>query len=280
MPLLVAATPIGNADDASPRLRDALATADVIAAEDTRRLRRLADRARDRAEPAGSSATTTRTSRRGSARCSTSCARARPCCSSPTPARRWCPTPATGWSPRRPRKGCRSASVPGPSAVTRRARRVRPARRTGGASRASCRARPESAAGCSPSSRPSGARWSSSRRRTGSAAALADLAAAFGADRRAAVCRELTKTYEEVRRDTLGGLADWAARRRARARSRWSSAGAPTVSAQLGRRRDARRGGGGATSTAGLDPPRRGRRRRRPSAGLSRRVVYDAVTSL
>ena len=40
---------------------------------------------------------------------------------------------------------------------------------------------------------------------------LDDLADAFGADRRAAVCRELTKTYEEVRRATLGELAAWAA---------------------------------------------------------------------
>ncbi len=36
---------------------------------------------------------------------------------------------------------------------------------------------------------------------------LADLAAAFGADRPAALCRELTKTFEEVRRGTLGALA-------------------------------------------------------------------------
>ena len=42
--LVLAATPIGNAGDASPRLRAALAEADVIAAEDTRRLRRLLDR--------------------------------------------------------------------------------------------------------------------------------------------------------------------------------------------------------------------------------------------
>jgi 16S rRNA C1402 (ribose-2'-O) methylase RsmI len=39
--LLVAAPPPANDEAASPRLRDALATADVTAAEDTRRLRRL-----------------------------------------------------------------------------------------------------------------------------------------------------------------------------------------------------------------------------------------------
>ncbi|WP_129339811.1 16S rRNA (cytidine(1402)-2'-O)-methyltransferase [Cellulomonas endophytica] len=42
--LVLAATPIGNAEDASPRLRRLLATADVVAAEDTRRLRALAAR--------------------------------------------------------------------------------------------------------------------------------------------------------------------------------------------------------------------------------------------
>lgn len=43
------------------------------------------------------------------------------------------------------------------------------------------------------------------------AAFLAALAEAFGTNRRGAVCRELTKTYEEVRRGGLGELADWAA---------------------------------------------------------------------
>ncbi|WFR84877.1 16S rRNA (cytidine(1402)-2'-O)-methyltransferase [Arthrobacter sp. Y-9] len=39
--VVLAATPIGNLGDASPRLRELLETADVIAAEDTRRLHRL-----------------------------------------------------------------------------------------------------------------------------------------------------------------------------------------------------------------------------------------------
>lgn len=42
------------------------------------------------------------------------------------------------------------------------------------------------------------------------AAMLADLAGAFGAERPAAVCRELTKTYEQVRRGGLAELAGWA----------------------------------------------------------------------
>src|SRR3954468_23779147 len=42
------------------------------------------------------------------------------------------------------------------------------------------------------------------------AGALTDLAATFGAERSAAVCRELTKTYEEVRRGSLAELTDWA----------------------------------------------------------------------
>ena len=42
-------------------------------------------------------------------------------------------------------------------------------------------------------------------------AALGAMAEAFGADRPAAVCRELTKTHEEVRRGPLGDLVAWAA---------------------------------------------------------------------
>ncbi len=40
------------------------------------------------------------------------------------------------------------------------------------------------------------------------AAALSDLAAGLGGERQAALCRELTKKFEEVRRGTLGELAE------------------------------------------------------------------------
>ena len=43
------------------------------------------------------------------------------------------------------------------------------------------------------------------------AATLAELAASHGADRPAVVCRELTKTHEEIKRGTLAQLAGWAA---------------------------------------------------------------------
>ncbi|QFG24706.1 16S rRNA (cytidine(1402)-2'-O)-methyltransferase [Actinomadura sp. WMMB 499] len=105
------------------------------------------------------------------------------------------------------------------------------------------------------------------------AAALDAMAAAFGADRPAAVCRELTKTYEEVRRGPLGDLAGWA---------RDGVRGEITVVV------------GGAPEPAGLSDPddlaaavaareATGTRRNRAVAeiakenGVPRAVVYDAV---
>lgn len=43
------------------------------------------------------------------------------------------------------------------------------------------------------------------------AASLQDAAAVFGAERHAAVARELTKKFEEIKRGTLSELAEWAA---------------------------------------------------------------------
>jgi 16S rRNA (cytidine1402-2'-O)-methyltransferase len=43
------------------------------------------------------------------------------------------------------------------------------------------------------------------------AGTLAELAVSHGADRQAVVCRELTKTHEEIKRGTLAQLAEWAA---------------------------------------------------------------------
>ncbi|TDB69923.1 16S rRNA (cytidine(1402)-2'-O)-methyltransferase [Micromonospora sp. KC721] len=62
--------------------------------------------------------------------------------------------------------------------------------------------------------------------------ALADLAAAFGTDRPAALCRELTKTYEEIVRRPLGELADWAAENEPRGEITLVVAGAPARPAE------------------------------------------------
>ncbi|MDW3845814.1 16S rRNA (cytidine(1402)-2'-O)-methyltransferase [Micromonospora sp. BRA006-A] len=61
--------------------------------------------------------------------------------------------------------------------------------------------------------------------------ALADLAEAFGPDRPAALCRELTKTYEEVVRRPLGELAEWAAEGDPRGEITLVVAGAPATPA-------------------------------------------------
>jgi 16S rRNA (cytidine1402-2'-O)-methyltransferase len=62
---------------------------------------------------------------------------------------------------------------------------------------------------------------------------LADLALAFGAERSAAACRELTKTFEEIRRGTLAELADWAAETPPRGEITLVVGGAPVAPAAL-----------------------------------------------
>jgi 16S rRNA (cytidine1402-2'-O)-methyltransferase len=61
------------------------------------------------------------------------------------------------------------------------------------------------------------------------AVSLAELAAVFGAERAGAVCRELTKTYEEVKRGSLASLAEWAAAGEVRGEITLVVAGAPPV---------------------------------------------------
>ena len=101
----------------------------------------------------------------------------------------------------------RTRSVGGPH----RAGPVAGCRWTGSASRASCRARPASGPGGWPSwpTEPRTMVFFEAPHRL--AVALAAMADGLGADRPAAVCREMTKTYEEVRRAGLAELAAWAA---------------------------------------------------------------------
>jgi 16S rRNA (cytidine1402-2'-O)-methyltransferase len=61
------------------------------------------------------------------------------------------------------------------------------------------------------------------------AATLADLAAGFGAGRPAALCRELTKPHQQIRRGHLGELAEWAAAEPPRGEITLVVAGAPAA---------------------------------------------------
>jgi 16S rRNA (cytidine1402-2'-O)-methyltransferase len=107
------------------------------------------------------------------------------------------------------------------------------------------------------------------------AATLADLATAFGDDRQAVACRELTKTYEEVRRGTLADLATWA---RGEVRGELTlvvagAAGTPTEAApaDLAREVADREAAGAARKEAIAETAAR--------RGVPKRVVYDAVVA-
>jgi 16S rRNA (cytidine1402-2'-O)-methyltransferase len=106
------------------------------------------------------------------------------------------------------------------------------------------------------------------------AVTLADCADAFGADRPAAVCRELTKTYEEIRRAPLGELRDWAASAEVRGEITLVVGGAPVrveppSSASLAAEVAAAVAEGSDRKDAIAAVARR--------YGVPKRVVYDAV---
>ncbi|MDY6810143.1 MAG: 16S rRNA (cytidine(1402)-2'-O)-methyltransferase [Actinomycetota bacterium] len=207
--LLLAATPMGQVEDASPRLRAALASADIVAAEDTRRARALAaalevgiggklvsyydqveaSRTPGLVDAVAGGATVLLITDAGMPSVSdpgyrivAACAEAR----------------------------LRVTCLPGPSAVTTAlAVSALPSERfcfDGFAPRRPG-ARREWLAGLT--DQPRTTVFFDSPHRL--ADTLADAVDVLGPDRRAAVCRELTKTYEEIRRGTLAELARWAA---------------------------------------------------------------------
>ncbi len=105
------------------------------------------------------------------------------------------------------------------------------------------------------------------------AATLAAMAGAFGPQRRAAVCRELTKTYEQIVRGELGELAEWA-RERVRGEIVIVVAGAGPVSVDeetaLGLLSDAVESGMRLKDACALVSAR---------CGISRKALYDAYVS-
>ena len=103
--------------------------------------------------------------------------------------------------------------------------------------------------------------------------ALVDAVAALGPERGAAVCRELTKTYEEIRRGPLAVLAAWAAEG-VKGEITLVVAGAPPASVQLDAAELA--AAVAAEESAGADR-KEAIRAVMARTGLSRRTVYDAV---
>ena len=209
MTLVLAATPIGRVEDASPRLAAELAGADLIAAEDTRRLKRLlADLEVTTSARVLSYFEANESSRTPSLlealeageRVVLVTDAGMPSVSDPGYRLVTAAVAA----------GVEVTAVPGPSAVlTARAVSGLPVDRfcfEGFLPRKAGERRRRLAE-------------LADERRTmvffeaphRTAQALSAMSEAFGDDRAVAVCRELTKTYEEVRRGGLGELASWAA---------------------------------------------------------------------
>ena len=231
MTLILAATPLGNPGDASPRLKNAIESASIIAAEDSRRFHRLCadievtftarvlsffegneeDRTRELISELKSGATVLVVSDAGM-----------PTISDP------------GFRLMRDAiaEGIEVSVIPGPSAVTMSvALSGLPTDRF-------------SFEGFPP--RTAGARLATFEKlrfeeRTmvffeaphRLADSLVDAVNAFGRDRRGAICREMTKRYEETIRGTLGELSAWASKNEVLGEITLVIAGAVTDSALL-----------------------------------------------
>jgi 16S rRNA (cytidine1402-2'-O)-methyltransferase len=206
--LTLAAVPIGRSEDASPRLADALARADIVAAEDTRRARRLADDLHvkiagrlvsyyDEVEASRASDLVSQLAAGKDVLVVTDAGM--PGVSDPGYR---VVTAAVA-------AGIRVTAIPGPSALTtalavsglpsdRFCFEGFPPRKQG--------ERAARFAGLASDPRTQVFFESPRRLHT----TLAGLSASHGPDRAAVVCRELTKVHEEILRGTLGELAQWA----------------------------------------------------------------------
>ncbi|MFP5346065.1 MAG: 16S rRNA (cytidine(1402)-2'-O)-methyltransferase [Actinomycetes bacterium] len=227
--LVLAGTPIGDVRDAPPRLAELIASADVVAAEDTRRLRRLAaslgvtpsgrvvsyhehneaERARELVAAVRSGQTVVLLTDAGMPSVS---------------------DPGFRVVLAAVEAGVRVTAVPGPSAVlTALALSGLPTDRF-------CF---EGFLPRRPGERRAALEALADERRTmvffeaphRLAATLEAMTEQLGGDRRAAVCRELTKTHEEVRRGTLAELHDWASEGRVLGEVTVVVAGAPRSTA-------------------------------------------------
>jgi 16S rRNA (cytidine1402-2'-O)-methyltransferase len=269
--LVLCGSPIGNVADASPRLRETLETADVVAAEDTRRLRRLASDLGIRV--GGEVVSYYEANERarvpplvermlGGATIALITDAGMPAISDP--GYRLVRAAAEAGVPVR--------VVPGPSSVTT-------ALAVSGL--ASDRWVFEGFLPRGPGERRTRLAGLASEARTlvllesprRVARMLGEMADAFGPDRPAVLCRELTKTYEEVVRLPLGALVSWAAEREVRGEITLVVAGAPDPPApeptDLAAMVKAREAAGVDRKTAMSEVAK--------AAGVPRRAVYDAV---
>jgi 16S rRNA (cytidine1402-2'-O)-methyltransferase len=208
MTLVLAATPIGRVDDASPRLAAELATADVVAAEDTRRLRRLAGELG--VELTGSVVSYFEgNEEQRIGQLLEALHQGRRVVLVTDAGMPAVSDPGFRLVAAAVEAGLEVTAVPGPSAVlTALALSGLPVdrfcfegflpRKSGARDRRLAELVDE----------PRTMVFFEAPHRT--AETLAAMAEVFGADRSAAACRELTKTYEEIRRGPLQELAEWA----------------------------------------------------------------------